>query len=231
MKEKSDLSKILEGRCRGLGADYVAFKKANEAHSRGTATEVYDPVAQRTVHTLSMGEMYWFWILRYDEDVAEILEQFLLIPEVAAKAALKLGLPAPGRILTNDMLALYRDGHMTAYSIKASRRELDPDTAHGRAVIRRQALEKVYWDMLGVRFRIVFKDEMDRYRAMNISACMKYYDAGSVQTVDQMYKHLIAHHVIETDLSKPVLFAKTANENAGEIAGLFERRASYVHRR
>ena len=43
MKEKSDLNKILEGRCRGLGADYVGFKKANEAHSRGTATEVYDP--------------------------------------------------------------------------------------------------------------------------------------------------------------------------------------------
>ena len=228
MKEKSDINKILEGRCRGLGADYVAFKKANESHSRGTATEIYDPVAERIVHTLSMGEMYWFWKLRYDEEVSEILEQFLLIPEIVARAALKLSLPAPGRVLTNDMLALYRDGHMTAYSIKASRREFDPDTAHGRAVIRRQALEKAYWDMLGVQFRIVFKEEMDRHQSMNISACMKYYDAASVQTVDQMYKHLIAHHVIETDLSKPVFFAKTANENAGEISELFERRAFYV---
>lgn len=37
MKEKSDINKLLEGRCRGQGVEYVAFKKANESHSIGTA--------------------------------------------------------------------------------------------------------------------------------------------------------------------------------------------------
>ena len=35
MKEKSDINKLLEGRCRGQGVEYVAFKKANESHSIG----------------------------------------------------------------------------------------------------------------------------------------------------------------------------------------------------
>ena len=28
MKEKSDINKLLEGRCRGQGVEYVAFKKS-----------------------------------------------------------------------------------------------------------------------------------------------------------------------------------------------------------
>ena len=228
MKEKSDLNKILEGRCRGRGANYVPFKKANEAHSTGTASEIYDPVARRTVHTLSMGETYWFWLLRYNEDVEEIREQFILIPELVAKAALKLGLRMPQNILTTDMLVSYKDGHIVAYSIKDSRGVFNPETRYGRSVIRRQALEKAYWDLLGIEFRIVFKDEMNRNRAVNIADCMTFYDAKDAHTADQMYKHLIAHHVIEVDMSKPLMYARIANEYASEITALFEKEAVYV---
>ena len=226
MKEKSDISKILEGRCRGAGADYVGFKKANEAHSTGTASEIYDPVAKRTVDTLSTGETMLFWLLRYDERVAEIREQMLLVPDLVAECALELGIRCPKKILTTDFLALYEDGSVVAYSVKYSRSIFDDKNAAGRSVIRRQALEKKYWEKLGIKFRIVFTEEMNRYKAVNISDCMNVYDSSRVHTIDQMYRWLIAHHVVEPDMSRPIPFAKVARENEVQIKKLYRKEVS-----
>ena len=226
MKEKNSIRKIMEGRCRGIGTDYVGMKKANESHSRGAAAEIYDPIAKRTVDVLSMGERWQFWLLRYDESVVEIREQHVMHPGLVAKAALQLGISVPKDLLSTDLLALYDDGGITAYSVKRSRSELDPSTPHGKSVIRRQALEKSHWEMLGVDFKIVFADEMDRHRAGNIAAAMVYYDPIWVSTPDQMYKFLIAHHVVEPDMSRPIPFAKIARENEEKIRKLYEREAA-----
>ena len=225
MREKSSISKLLEGRCRGAGADYTGFKKANESHSRGAAAELYDPVAGRTVDVLSNGERFLFWTLRYDEHVVEIREQQALHPGIAARAAAELGLPLPKDILSTDMLVLYDDGSITAYSVKKSRSEIDPATAKGKKNIRRQAIEMRHWKLLGVRFRIVFTDEMDRKKAEAVESCMVYYDPEWVQTPDQMYKYLIAHHIVETDISGQIPYAKIARENEEEIRRLFAQAA------
>lgn len=223
MKEMSDINKILEGRCRGKGIDYVGFKKANESHSYGEATEIYDPIAKRTVDVLSKGEKMLFWDLRFDENVKEIREQHILFPSLAAKAAVMLGIRVPERILSNDILALYKDGNITAFSVKSDRKEMNPDTRSGRAVIRRMALEQLHWEMLGVRFRIVFTEEMDRKRAVNIASAMSCYDSTWVETPDQMYKWLIAHHIVEPDMSQTIAFAKVARENEKEIRELYRK--------
>ena len=236
MKEKNSINKILEGRCRGIGEDYTGFKKANESHSRGAAVEIFDPISGRTVDVLSNGERYLFWNRRYDEHVVEIREQHLLHPGIVAKSAAELHINIPKEILSTDLLVLYDDGKIVAHSVKKKRREIDPDTARGRKNIRRQALEMRHWQILGVDFRIVFTEEMDRRRAENIEAVMVYYDAAWVQTPDQMYKYLIAHHVVDVDLSKQIPFAKIAHENKEEITALFKRNAgrkdgSYVQGR
>lgn len=223
MREKRSISKILAGRCRGAGEDYVGFKKANESHSRGAAAELYDPIAKRTVDVLSNGERYLFWDRRYDEQVVEIREQHLLHPGIVAKSAAELHISIPKEILSTDLLVLYDDGKIAAYSVKKDRREIDPHTAKGRKNIRRQALELRHWQKLGVEFRIVFTDEMDRRRAENIEAVMVYYDPAWVQTPDQMYKYLIAHHIVDVDLSRQIPFAKIAHDNEEEISTLYER--------
>lgn len=221
MKEKRSINKILEGRCRGIGADYVGMKKANESHSRGASAELFDPITGRTVDVLSNGERYFFWKMRFDEHVVEIREQQALHPDLVARAAAKLHVPIPADILSTDLVVLYDDGRIVAYSVKYSRKEITPDTVKGRKVIRRQALEQLHWKMLGVEFRIRFTDEMDRVRAENIESVMVYYDPVWVQTPDQMYKYLIAHHVVEVELSRPVAFVKIARDNEAAIRKLF----------
>lgn len=223
MKEKSSINKILEGRCRGAGVDYVGFKKANESHSRGASAELHDPIAGRTVDVLSNGERFLFWILRFDEHVVEIREQHLLHPQIVARAATELRLSIPKEILTSDLLVLYDNGMIVAYSVKENRGEIDPDTAKGRKNVRRQALELRHWQMLGVEFKIVFTEEMDRRKAENVESVMVYYDRNWVETPDQMYKYLIAHHAVEVDMSKRIPFAKIARENEDQIRALYAR--------
>lgn len=225
MKEKSDINKILEGRCRGQGADYIGFKKANESHSTGTATMIYDPIAGRTVDVLSMGEMYFFWLTRFDEHVIEIKEQVVMSPNIVSKIALDLGIQIPSRFLSTDFLVLYDDGTLKAFSIKASRKVLNKDTYKNpkrwESMIRRQVLEKRYWELLGIEWKIVFSDELNYRKAVNISDIMVCYDKNRVSTVDHMYRYLIARRHIVIDLEEYVPFAKIAGEYESEIRRLY----------
>lgn len=223
MRERRSINKLLQGRCRGSGTDYIGFKKANESRSKGASAELFDPIAGRTVDVLSNGERFLFWILRFDERSVEIREQQALHPDLVARAAAELHLRTPDDILTTDMLVLFNDGTLTAYSVKKSRSELTPYTSNGRKTIRRQSLELRHWQLLGIPFKIVFTDEMDRCRAENIERVMTYYDPVWVHTPDQMYKYLIAHHVVEIDLSGHIPFAKIAKENEMEIRALYEK--------
>lgn len=227
MKEKNDINKLLEGRCRGQGSEYIGFKKANESHSTGTATMIYDPIADRTVDTLSMGEMYFFWLTRFDPHVVEIKEQVVMSSDIVAKIALELGFRIPSRILTTDFLISYDDDTLKAFSIKSSRSVLDKNSYKNinswNRLVRRQILEKRYWETLGVSWELIFSDELNRFKAMNIQSVMKCYDKERVSTVDQMYRYLIGHRYIVVDLEKTIYFSKIANQWEREIKELYRK--------
>lgn len=205
MHEKSDINKLLEGRCKGVGYEYVGFKKANESHSSGTATEIYDPISNRTVDTLSKGETYFFWKLRFNPHVVEIKEHVILFPDILAKIADKFSWKTPKRIHTTDFLVLYDTGDMVAYSVKHCRRIFDKSNqseSRWKMLIRNQTFEREHWEFLGVRFEIVFSDEINKIEAVNIMSCMKFYNMKYVSTVDHMYRYLISHRYVDVDLTK-----------------------------
>ena len=104
MREKTDESKILEGRGVITGARYSAWKQAREAKSAGTSSMTYDPVVGRTVHTLSEAETKVFWALRYNPQVIEIFEQFPMDRDEITAICRSLGIPAYGHVLSTDFL-------------------------------------------------------------------------------------------------------------------------------
>lgn len=226
MREKSDINKILEGRCQKLGIDYVGMKKANESHSFGSATQIYDPIANRTVDTLSTGEKYFFWLLRFDDDVVEIYEQMLMLPKVVAKVAVENNLHKPKNLLSTDFVVRYKDGTIKAYSIKESRNAFKKSCCKSENTwkrnIRRQILEKRYWEALEIEWELVFSEELNRHKAENISAVMKFYNQCDVTTLDHMYRYLIAHKIILVDMEKHIPFAKIANKYELEIRKIYE---------
>lgn len=226
MKQKSDKKKLQEQRCIGSGSEYVAFIKANEAKSIGTATQIYDPVAKRTVDVLSVGEEEFFWILRFDDNVLEIQEQMVMASEYVNSICIKNGFARPKHLLSTDFLVTYQNGSQIAYSIKASREEFDPkndkywnNPKRLIQLLERQTIEMEYWKLHGVKFKIVFKEDMNHVFSRNIANVMKYYNEKYVteDKVDRL-KYLIAHKQIAVDMeTEPLPFLKLANTYKQEI--------------
>lgn len=227
MRQKSDKKKLQEGRCLGEGSDYVGFLKANEAKSTGTATEIYDPIADRMVDVLSMGEKYFFWIMRYRDDVKEIREQMVLNPDTVREICEKNGFRVPIKCLTTDFLISYVDESSTAYSVKRDRSVLDKSVYIGRekqyeALLIRQYIEKEYWKRHGIGFRIIFGDELDAVLAQNIAACMLFYKNEYVTDTESKLKYLLAHKSIKIEMgNEPLNFSRLAENAKEEIECLY----------
>lgn len=228
MRQKSDKKKLQEGRCLGEGSDYVGFLKANEAKSTGTSTQVYDPIADRMVDVLSMGEKRFFWIMRYRDDVKEIKEQMVLNPDTVRKICEKNGFRVPGRCLSTDFLVTYKDGSSVAYSVKSDRKVLDKDTYKNpgsyEELLIRQYIEKCYWEQHGVDFHIVFSNELNTVMAQNVSACMLFYDRKYVTDTESKLKYLIAHKKIWIPMEQEILnFAGLAGAARDKIEELYTK--------
>ena len=52
---------------QGVGVDYRPYITTSEFNSRGTTSVIKDWKTGRAVHCLSQGEMYWYYILRWDD--------------------------------------------------------------------------------------------------------------------------------------------------------------------
>ena len=154
------------------------------------------------MHLLSQAEVYTYYLLRWDDSVVDIREQYPLELEDTLKIADHLGYKHPHdrkTSMTTDFLVTYRekDGTKTykAYSVKASKEILQNDRT-----VEIQRIEMAYWNLKGIPFEIVFKEDMNRIKVGNIEAVMDYWDAKKIKTDIDMIKYLIAHKKMIVDM-------------------------------
>lgn len=224
-KSKSNKKKIAEGRCTGIGPDYVPFHMSNENSSRATSPMIPDRTEGRMVHCLSDTEAMLYSLLRWNTNVEHIREQFLLDIERVNEVREKLGYKkAPSSAcFTTDFLVDFFDGTQKAFSVKFRKSEFDPNSriyrgrprAYAR-LIERQNTERAYWESLGVEFHIVTRDDLMPYRTLikNIDFVMGFWDEISIVNKDQMILYLIAHHIIEVPMDKTFLNPRKLVEEA-----------------
>lgn len=111
----------------GRGAEYKPEIRVNEVKGHlGTHMSPRDYKMNRAMQFLSQGEAMLYSILRFDDNVVDIREQYLLPIESTEIIARQLGKRQPmvrGEKVpyTIDILADYVDGHSEAYSVKVSR--------------------------------------------------------------------------------------------------------------
>ena len=120
--------RLRRGRGTGEGKDYKPWLENREVNSMGTASEVIDYKTGRQVHLLSQGEVYWYYLLRWRDDVTDIREQFPLELEMTVEISRKLGFRHPYNEktrMTTDMLITKTDGTYEAYSVKTDKSVLD----------------------------------------------------------------------------------------------------------
>jgi hypothetical protein len=196
-------------RGRGRYENYVPWIWASEINSLGTTAEPIDWKHGRTIQCLSEGERMLYYILRWNDKVDDINEQFPL-PLETVEIARRLGFKHPkdeGTHMTTDMLVWLTDGRRRAYSLKSSWKdvreemwEAEEDKKRVRRTIQKLAIEKFYWTEQKVEWRLVVKEDLDVKYADNIRRCVEYYDRKKVHDRISAVKHLIATKQLKVEM-------------------------------
>ena len=91
MPRITEEGKLKQNRGTGTGADYIPWIRAREFNSKGTASTFADYKHGREIQVLSQGELYYYYLLRWQDDVVDIREQYPLDFEETIKIADEMG--------------------------------------------------------------------------------------------------------------------------------------------
>lgn len=169
----------------------------------------------RQMELLSQAEVWWYYVLRWDDNVQDIQEQYPLSLGATLAICDRFHFVHPANRqtrMTTDFLVTYQDGIRKAISIKTDRSVLDDPR-----IIEKQFIEKVYWKAAGVPFQILYKEDLTRRHIMNIRDVVYCYDASRVVDDIGKLRYLIAHKKIEVDLEAKLDYQALAKQYAGRI--------------
>ena len=214
----SQKTKRKQRRGKGRGAEYRPEIRVNEMKGHlGTHIVQRDHKTKRDMHFLSQGEAMLYNILRFEDTVVDIREQYPLPIESTEIIAAQIGKRHPmvrGEKVpfTIDILADFADGHSEAFSVKASESEFTKNLSQVENVY----IMKLYCESVGIPFHQVYTDKINRAYAENISRILYYWDPDVVEDKVGLFKHLLAHKCIEIDLESDVIdvlqFRRMADE-------------------
>lgn len=213
----SEEGKRLEGRGTGTGALYKPWIKCRELNSTGVATSLPDWKHGRMVELLSQAELWWYVVLRWDDDVIDIREQFPLDKERTDGIARRYGFrPAGnGRVhMTTDLLVSWADGTLTAFSVKTDRTSV----MNNRRTMEKQAIEYEYWKEKGIRWGILYKEDLNPVKVFNILDVVPHYGSEMAHDEFAYIRHLIATKRIIVDMDREIDYGRLIDElHKGEL--------------
>lgn len=186
----------------GEGKKYKPYITTSEFNSTGTTTVIKDWKTGRGIHCLSQGEVYWYYILRWDDNNIDIREQYPLERGETVTIANKLGVKHPGNnkyIMTTDFLVTEANGALHAYSVKPSKKLLSDRN------LEILCIEKTYWEAKNVKFNLLFKEDADEILVHNIRRVVEFYDESNIFDNYSAILHKISRKQIHCDLKKNIL--------------------------
>ena len=242
----SDKRKLKEKRCGGTGADYVPWTKATEFNSRGLCSVVQDWKTKRGVHLFSRAEHDAYLILRFNDRIEDIREQYALrlerrddpedlylepgLDDIGEDSALEFDCTMEiaeeyGFRHPRDRFGFCRmttDLLLTMNS--GDYRYIAVSVKGSRDLSRRDKekllIEKTYWLRRGVPWLLVFKDELNTVTADNIRLAIKFFHKEDVRIPTDHLYHLVATKRFRPDLGNVIFDRKT-------LARMFKERALY----
>ena len=228
---KSRADRLAEGRCQGIGPAYVPFYMVEDFPSRGTCSRIWDTREGRFVHCMSQTEAMLYFLLRWEKSIMHIREQFLLDQQKINAICKHYGFPHM-ECCTTDFLVDYGDGSQAAFSVKYSERDFDPQNPKYRGrenkyeeLMRRQTVERYFWESQGVSFQIVTRENLPETRVFNIRYIMGFELPLLAVSPTQKMMCLIAHGImpagdIDSAYVDPV---KMLAETDCDVEELFEK--------
>lgn len=177
MAKKDSLSgfseKLLQGAGLGCGPDYRPWHEARTTNSDAVVSQTLGIKTGRIHHGLSPSEKSFFYLIEFHEQVVDIREQFPLLPlSLAMSNADILGIRYPKIpktqipwVMTTDFLITYlNQGKVkyAAFSVKSRSR------FKTKADFEKQELERIWWESLGIPWRIFLNDDEEKIVSQNI---------------------------------------------------------------
>jgi hypothetical protein len=160
---------LREGRGQGSGAEYIPWIRIQDFSSKGMVSRVKGAKTGRVHHFLSNLEMMFFCLLDWSDEVFDIREQYPLSDlrsavEIAESAKIrypydvKSGFPY---VMTSDFF-INTNNESLAIAIKTSDELANPRTREKLEIERR------YWDLQNVRWKVVTEKQINKTKAKNI---------------------------------------------------------------
>lgn len=158
MLTKTNEYKLEEGRGKGHGRDYKPWIETREVSSSGTCSNPIDWKTGRTVELLSQGESYFWHILRWNDKVDDIREQYPLDIETTLKICDDFNIKHPHdrkTYMTSDFYVTYKDGTKKIFSVKNSR-----DVLNQKRTKEKLSVEACYWKKYrNIYYKLVFLEK------------------------------------------------------------------------
>lgn len=212
MRRISEQSKLREGRGSGSGVDYKPYIQCREFNSLGTCSTPIDWKTGRTVELLSQAEKAVWYLLRWEDAVGEIREQYPLDLSKTVYLAEAYGIRHPKDThtrMTTDFLVTMKDRTQYAVSVKSGEGDLK-----NKRTVEKLFLEKTFWENEGVPFVIILKSKVNMTKVHNVRMVTEFHDPARVFDDISALKHLIARKIITTDMeSEPLDFPKLLYEH------------------
>ena len=157
------------GRGQGEGQAYLPWIVVQDFSSHGTVSRIFSYKTNRVHHFLSRSELSFFYLLEWSEQVLDIREQFpLLDVELATDVAQRAGIRYPRDSISGFPYIMTCDFMITTeHGLKARTIKNTSDLKNNRT-LEKLEIERRYWDVLGIDWRIVTEHEIDFQKAKHI---------------------------------------------------------------
>ena len=214
MRRKSEKTKRKLKMGEGDGKNYKPYIEVGEFGSMGTAVCLSDYKNGRRVHLLSQAEMYVWYLLRWEDEVIDIKEQFPLPLEETLAIAKKYGLRHPRskkeyKRITSDFYVITKLGDFVV-SVKTSK-------DMNRMNLKNMFIEKKYWNERNIKWILLTTDNVNKAKAMNIFDVTRNYSENYFPDKINFVKYLIGHKLIEVDMDKHLNYQEIMKEHEREI--------------
>lgn len=186
-KRKADAAtiehRINEGRGQGKGADYKPWLVIQDIPSRGLVSRVKGKKTGRIHHLFSSHEQNYFYVLDLSPSVADIREQYPLLPlEETQAIAQKLGVRHPtdpktrsAVVMTTDFLVTNTHNQEWARTLKYAK-ELEK-----QRTLEKLEIERLYWQARETDWGIVTEQEIPDVLVANARLLHDYHDIADRQ--------------------------------------------------
>lgn len=157
----------------GQGPEYKPWLRIQDVKSNGVRSLIYGRKTHREHHMMSLIESELFYLAEFSNNVIDIREQFPLLPlAYTQKIAKLLGVEHPRHPKTKEPIIMTTDQLLTIDSsegIKYHAISVKPEGDSGNLrVLEKIDIERVCWELLGVKFSYFTGNELTRFQSGNI---------------------------------------------------------------